>query len=122
MIKWIIALRVCLVLGGGMILLAGCSSAPGSTPGSAREKKVPKTYTVEIVNMAFQPAELAVNKGDTVLFINKDMVVHNVTEDGDKGWSSSSLEMGQSYRLVVREAVGYYCSIHTVMKGRITIP
>jgi len=113
MISRIFALCACSILVAALIILPGCSSAPGKT--------VPKTYTVEIVSMKFQPAELTVHKGDTVIFLNKDMVVHNVTEDRDKGWSSSSLPIDQSYQLAVTGTVHYYCSIHPMMKGVIMV-
>lgn len=95
------------------IVLGGCSSAP--------EPIVPKAHTVEIASMEFQPAELTVNKGDTVIFLNKDMVAHDITEDQTKAWSSSTLPPGQSYRLVITQSARYYCSIHPVMKGKIVI-
>jgi len=83
------------------------------------KKHIPKSYTVEIKAMQFQPAELSVQKGDTVLFINHDMLVHNVTEEKNKAWSSPSLAPGDSYQMVVNESSGYYCSLHPVMKGKL---
>lgn len=35
--------------------------------------------TVIIKGMAFSPSELRVHKGDTVVWINEDIVAHNVT-------------------------------------------
>ncbi|HWI91566.1 MAG TPA: plastocyanin/azurin family copper-binding protein [Flavisolibacter sp.] len=86
------------------------------------EKKViPKSYTVEIKAMQFQPAELSVQKGDTVLFVNQDMLVHNVTEEKAKAWGSPSLATGESYKMVVNESSDYYCSLHPVMKGKLVV-
>jgi plastocyanin len=109
-------LRPCLYLLVSAIFLGSCSSSPEKT-----EKTVPKVYTVEIANMEFKPAELTVHKGDTVIFLNKDMVVHDVTEDQSKAWSSSNLPPGQSYSLVITQSARYYCSIHPVMKGKIVV-
>ena len=94
-------------------LLFGCSSGP--------EKKTPKAYTVEIKQMQFQPADLKVESGDTVVFKNEDMVAHDITEASSKKWSSGALPSGQSWKLVVVQKADYYCSIHPVMKGRLEV-
>src|SRR5689334_23003779 len=89
----------------------------------ARETKrnVPKLHTVEIKQMKFQPAELIVQKGDTVIWINNDIVAHDVTEQSNKEWTSSLMPVGQSWSLVVTQSADYYCSIHVVMKGKLIV-
>jgi plastocyanin len=42
----------------------------------APEKSGAKVDTVEIKDMKFQPAEITVKKGDTIVWINHDMVTH----------------------------------------------
>jgi plastocyanin len=96
-----------------MLLVTGCTSPA--------EKTAPKVYTVEISQMKFQPAELTVQKGDTVVFINHDLVVHNITEESDNKWTSSALAVDKSWSLVVRENANYYCTIHQMMKGKLLI-
>ena len=78
-------------------------------------------HTVEIKQMRFEPTELKLHKGDTVLWINKDITDHDVTEETKKAWTSSKLTMGKSWSMVVKESATYYCSIHLVMKGRLNI-
>ena len=85
------------------------------------EKPRPKVHTVEIKQMKFQPAELFVQKGDTVIWINNDIVPHDVTEESSKAWTSSLLPVGQSWSLVVTKSSDYYCSIHVVMKGKLVV-
>jgi plastocyanin len=101
------------VVSAFVFLLIGCS-----TP---EKKATPKTHTVEIKAMQFQPAELLVQKGDTVLFVNHDMLVHNVTEERTKAWGSQSLATGDYYKMVVNESSDYYCSLHPVMKGKLVV-
>lgn len=84
-------------------------------------KTAPKLYTVEIKQMQFQPAELQVHRGDTVLFVNRDLVAHNVTEEAHKAWSSSALATGKSWKLVAAQSANYYCTIHPVMKGKLVV-
>lgn len=85
------------------------------------EKMKPKVHTVEIRLMKFQPAELIVQKGDTVVWINHDIVAHDVTEESGKAWTSSLIPVGKSWSLVVTQSADYYCSIHVVMKGKVVV-
>jgi len=80
-----------------------------------------KLYTVEIKEMKFQPAELIVQKGDTVVWINHDIVAHDVTEESSKAWTSSLMPVGKSWSLVAEQSADYYCSIHVVMKGKLVV-
>ncbi|HEY1025588.1 MAG TPA: plastocyanin/azurin family copper-binding protein [Sphingobacteriaceae bacterium] len=81
----------------------------------------PKVHTVEIKGMKFLPAEVRVKKGDIVLWINKDMVVHNVTEEKSRAWTSQAIPAGKSWKMVVKQSDAYFCTLHPVMKGKIRI-
>lgn len=81
----------------------------------------PVTHTVEISQMQFKPAELTVSKGDKVVFVNKDIVTHDVTEATGKSWQSPALTTGKSWSIVVTQNQAYYCSYHPVMKGKIIV-
>ena len=96
-----------------IFLFNGCTSTP--------EKKINKAYTVEINQMQFQPASLTVQKGDTVVWVNHDIVAHDVTEETGKLWTSGPLAQGESWSLVVTQSGDYYCSIHVVMKGKLIV-
>lgn len=84
-------------------------------------KNTSSFHTVEIKQMKFQPNELKVHKGDTVLWINKDITDHDVTEETKKAWTSSKLSMGESWTKVVNESAEYFCSLHVVMKGKLIV-
>ncbi len=99
-----------------LCLIVFLNSCTGET-----KKNMPKVHTVEIKQMKFQPAELIVQKGDTVVWINNDIVTHDVTEQSSKAWTSSLMPAGQSWSLVVTQSADYYCSIHVVMKGKLTV-
>ena len=86
---------------------------------STSEKVIHKAYNVDISQMQFQPASLTVQKGDTVIWTNNDIVPHDVTEEKDKRWTSGPLAPGKSWSLVVTESADYYCSIHVIMKGKL---
>lgn len=81
----------------------------------------PTRHTVTIVKMKFDPANLIVNKGDTVVWINKDFYQHDVTEMTSHKWNSKPLNQGEIFSKVIKEDVKYFCNLHKVMKGTITI-
>jgi plastocyanin len=78
-------------------------------------------HTVEIRQMKFVPGEIKVHKGDTIAWINNDIVVHDITEEKNKEWSSSALPIGSAWQKVAVKSADYFCSIHVVMKGRIVV-
>jgi plastocyanin len=96
-----------------VLAVAGC--------GGNKKKTVQVLYKVEIKGMKFQPAVLNVQKGDTVTWVNNDMVDHDVTEESSKEWSSSLLAPGTSWSMVADKSADYYCSIHQVMKGKLVV-
>ena len=100
-------------LSGFIFLLSSCAPT---------EVKIPnKLYTVEIKEMKFQPEELTLQKGDTVVWINRDIVAHDATEEKGRNWTSGPLASGESWSLVVTENADYFCSIHVVMKGKLLV-
>jgi plastocyanin len=98
--------------------LSGCSSEPAREP--VVKPKVPDTYTIEIKDMKFVPDSLVVKPGDQVIFVNRDIVGHCVTEDG-KAWTSGTIAGGEDWMLVAKKSANYYCAIHQVMKGKIIV-
>ena len=59
-------------------------------PKPVQQAEEPKTHIVEIKQMKFEPAEVKVHKGDRVLWINKDITNHDVTELSTKAWASAA--------------------------------
>lgn len=88
---------------------------------SPKERPAAKSHRVEIVQMKFSPSSLSVQPGDTVVFVNLDVVTHDVTEASGKSWRSPPLAAKDSWKKVVRTSANYYCSFHPVMKGTITV-
>lgn len=120
---WII-LRNTVGLLLSVAILDSCSSpsekAVPEEPAAVEEPK-PAMHSVEITQMKFFPAELTVKKGDKIVFVNRDVLTHDVTEESKKVWNSSPLATNQTWMLVATETVNYYCSIHPVMKGKIIV-
>lgn len=86
------------------------------------EEPLPVTHTVEIREMEFHPAELRVNPGDTIVWVNRDLVPHTATAP-DSAWTSPPLAQGERWRMVAR-APGegaYICAFHPVMEARLIV-
>lgn len=113
--KW-----ACLIL---MLVISSCSTQEEkASPEIPPEKNpVAEIHTVEISQMKFFPAEITVKKGDKIVFVNRDIVAHDVTEEETKAWSSAPLQTEQTWMMVAEKSANYFCSIHPVMKGRIIV-
>jgi plastocyanin len=83
----------------------------------------PRRHTVEIRGMEFHPAELTVAVGDTVVWINRDLVPHTATGAGKTKWDTGQLAQGDSGRYVARVAgnVSYVCAFHPTMRGKLLV-
>lgn len=81
----------------------------------------PTKHIIEIKSMKFIPAEIYVKKGDTVVWKNKDFFPHDVAKFEDKSWKSSPIQQGETWSKVVTKSEDYFCSLHVVMKGKITL-
>lgn len=118
-------LRSCICLFCSILVLTSCSSSPEKAK-VEKAKAEEITFasnldTVVIAQMQFQPALLTVHKGDTVVFVNKGIVNHDVTERVNKAWTSGELPVGTSWKFVPAKSSDYFCSIHVVMKGKIIV-
>lgn len=81
----------------------------------------PGRHTVTIFKMKFNPENLVVNKGDTVVWINKDFYQHDVSGMTNQKWRSDPLNKGDQYSRVIKQDLKYFCNLHKVMKGTITV-
>jgi plastocyanin len=96
----------------GAFLVA--AAAPSAAP-------LPRRHVVEIRGMAFHPAVLTVERGDTVEWVNRDIVPHTATAT-DSAWTTGALVQGQSGRHVVAGEPGeqrYFCELHPTMEARL---
>ena len=82
----------------------------------------PATREVVIRSFAFSPATDTVQAGDTVRWINQDVVPHTVTSRTG-GFDSGTLEAGQDWRYVARTSgtFTYECTLHPTMRGTLVV-
>lgn len=97
---------------------AAASLLPGTAVLEGRMAGSPRHHRVDVRDLVFQPSELEVAPGDTVTWINHDIVPHTVTAAG-AGWDSGELSFGEKFTWVVEGSgeVRYLCRYHPTMTG-----
>src|SRR5215203_3573289 len=121
---YVIPLSVVAVLALAAIAAAQPATVPAeeSTPAESTTPPAPNdTTTVEILNNAFNPAQLNVAPGTTVTFVNNDNVPHTATSDTKL--FDLEIPPGSSYPVVLEGegTVPYHCELHPEMKGTIVV-
>jgi plastocyanin len=78
------------------------------------------TIQVVIDKLVFSPAEIKAKVGDTIEWVNKDILAHTATVRGD--WDVM-IAANKSASVVLKNAgaVEYYCRFHPNMKGQIIV-
>ena len=78
------------------------------------------TIQVTIDKLVFSPAEVKARVGDTIEWVNKDILAHTATVKGD--WDVM-IPAKKNASVVLKKAgdVEYYCRFHPNMKGRISV-
>ena len=89
---------------------------------TADERLKPKTHTVTMENMRFQPGSLTVARGDTVVWVNKDLVPHTATSKAG-GFDSQGIEAEKSWNFTVRKKgdFAYVCTFHPTMTAMLRV-
>lgn len=88
-------------------------------PASAQRMASPKRqHLVEIRAFNFVPQHSVVAAGDTIVWINHDIVPHTVTAEGG-AWLPRTLVEGESWEMFIEEGgtYAYFCEFHPHMKG-----
>ncbi len=110
----------------GCVLLAACGTPEKHTNDAplypvVKAAHVPTSVAVSIKQMKFNPDTVTLQRGDTVVFTNNDVVDHDATALPDSAWTSHVLHPGDSWRSVPDKSTDYFCSIHVVMRGYVKV-
>jgi len=104
--------------------LSGAAHKKGRPEGLRYEGqgRKPATHTVAIEGMQFTPAMVTARPGDTVVWVNKDIVAHTATSSPD-GFNSRAIPPGKSWKLTFKTkgSSPYVCTYHPTMKGVIRV-
>jgi plastocyanin len=81
----------------------------------------PATYAIAIKDLAFGAAPAGIRVGDTVEWVNNDILLHSVTAE-DKSFDSD-IAPDAKRRIVMKKSgvIAYYCKYHPGMKGELKI-
>jgi plastocyanin len=94
-----------------ILLLSGWLSVPAHAA----------TIQITIDKLVYAPAEVTAKVGDTIEWVNKDILAHTATaRNGD--WDVM-IGPNKSAQVVLKKAgaVDYYCKFHPNMKAKLTV-
>lgn len=99
-----------------LAVMAAGSGAVGAAP------PTPRTHTVTIEGMRFEPETITVAHGDTIVWVNKDVVAHTATSAG-AGFDSKIIQPDKSWRhtLAKKGRFAYVCTYHPTMVGVVQV-
>ena len=89
-------------------------------PTNAIAQGASQVHTVIIGNFKFSPKVLRVKPGDTIVWVNQDIVPHTATAL-DKSWDSGAIGSNESREMVIKKAqtLSYYCFYHPGMTAKL---
>ncbi len=82
----------------------------------------PTQHQIVIAAFKFEPAILKIKAGDSVTWLNKDIVPHTATAS-DKSWDTGMIETNQSKSITFSKSStsSYFCFYHQTMKASLEI-
>ena len=94
--------------------------AAGNVPAAAAPP-AHHDFTIAIAGMHFGPAPAGLKVGDTIIWVNRDIVAHTVTARDHS--FDGTLEPRHSVRLTLRRAgnIAFYCRFHPAMQGVLAV-
>ena len=101
-----------------LMMIVCCAAA-----GAAQRAPKPVVHTVTIEATSFKPANLTIRPGDTVEWVNKDLMPHTATATGKGGFDSGTIALGKSWRHTFKTGgdLRYVCTFHPAMKGTVQV-
>ena len=106
---------VCAAVAGGLLVSS-------MAPRAAAAPSAPVTHTVTIDGTRFQPDDLAIKPGESVVWVNHDPFPHTVTASAGS-FDSKEIEPGKSwtYTAPAKGDLAYTCTLHPTMKGTLRV-
>lgn len=118
------------------LALAGCDAGPQPAPtgepstptvskGESRSQQSGKTVEVVMEDTKFDPMDVTVPAGGTIIWTNEDDFSHTVTKESGPGpeFDSGPIAGGETYEQTFDEpgTIAYLCTIHPGQTGTITV-
>ena len=101
---------------GAAVTLAGLPKALRAHDGPHNE------VAVKIARFEFDPVDVEIEVGDSVVWSNADVAPHTATAS-DGGWDTGRLRKGEDGKITFDEPgeYPYFCAFHPHMKGRVVV-
>ena len=125
------AMRIGTIMGTALALagaVVACDSSDGDTgPGDTTNGTENSVVEVNLTSgLAFTPADLTIEVGTTVRWVNDAAMFHTITPDGHSEWSRQEMtSAGQTFEHTFGSegTFPYYCEPHQAqgMAGTITV-
>lgn len=112
--RWLSAVALATVLA-----LASCGGEPRDEPSP---EALSGTVEIDLSGLAFFPRAVTIEAGSTVVWTNRDALIHTVSDDDDS-WDSGDIDRGESYRRSFDKpgSYGYHCVYHPAMVATLTV-
>ena len=89
---------------------------------SAASALAGETVQVKITDLAFLPTEVTARVGDTIQWVNDDIVDHTATATKGGEWDVMIVAGKQAEQQLTRAGeIDYFCRFHPFMTGKITV-
>lgn len=110
--------RPALVVAAAGLLLVGM----GLAAAAAAENAEPRRHTVTIEGNVYRPDALSVDRGDIVVWVNRDFFPHTAT-DTEGSFDSGEIPSNGSWELTVESSgeLRYYCTLHPTMRATLRV-
>jgi plastocyanin len=92
-----------------------------SVPLAAAPAASARTYTVVIDKMKFGPTPAEVHRGDTIVWVNRDLFLHSATAQNHS--FDVNIPAGKAAKTVMKTAgaIPFVCKYHPGMRGVLTV-
>lgn len=106
-----------------LCLVRPVMAASSDTGNAAAGGSAGSTYRIEIHDFAFSPKELTVPVGARIVWTNRDDEPHTVVSAAGAFKPSQALDTDDSFSAVLDKpgTYAYFCGIHPMMVGKITV-
>jgi plastocyanin len=115
-------MRIVRTLGTAAVLVCALAVASCGEYERLPERPPAKTHTVIMEGMRFRPGVLTVRTGDTIVWVNRDLVPHSATSQA-AGFDSKVVAANKSWQTRLERAgdFEYVCTFHPTMTARLQV-
>jgi plastocyanin len=109
-------------LAAGGALLCGVAMASCAPSEGAATRHRARTHAVTMEGMMFRPQRIVVTAGDTIVWVNRDLVGHTATAAA-AAIDSQLVEANASWRLTTTQKgeFHYVCTLHPTMTATLQV-